>query len=572
MLIATIPRPERRASIGATACAPGFGNPIAFISARSRGSRHTRGRGFPGCATAVIVPTSTNPNPRLPSPSNAVACLSRPAATPSGESNVQPERVHAQRRVGLGSRQPRGERQRAGAEQVRALGVDAREHAGIEGAVHGRVSLDVVLRLRLALLAAVLVVAAALVFVLQSGDPDPDVPVIPTPPGAQRGEAVADPFAYSAERAPELTRRAARGTSRLLYTRSPGGAAETAKRVAEFREPVEAAAKAAGVNPDLLEALVFLESAGRPDVLAPGGIEGAAGLTQILAETGQNLLDMDIDLERSRSYTRRLDAAVRDGNLQRAAALTRARRRVDDRFDPAKALAGTARYLKLGLEEFDGREDLAFVSYHMGMGNLNNVIKAFGGGPRPYVELYFDSTPQRHQAAQELLTSFGDDSSNYYWKLLAARDIMRAHRKDPAALDRTAAIRAADASGRERLLAGAEQGGTRTFEAAPENTGLEVPTGLELRPEALAVALYMGSQVRSILGDGTLRVQSAADGGWSFRIARTYASEEQALAFQYVLDRLQVLDVIAWSRAERTIRVTAGRDAEVLEPLLDRLG
>ena len=429
-----------------------------------------------------------------------------------------------------------------------------------------------VLRLRLALLAAVLVVAAALVFVLQSGDPDPDVPVIPTPPGAQRGEAVADPFAYSAERAPELTRRAARGTSRLLYTRSPGGAAETAKRVAEFREPVEAAAKAAGVNPDLLEALVFLESAGRPDVLAPGGIEGAAGLTQILAETGQNLLDMDIDLERSRSYTRRLDAAVRDGNLKRAAALTRARRRVDDRFDPAKALAGTARYLKLGLEEFDGREDLAFVSYHMGMGNLNNVIKAFGGGPRPYVELYFDSTPQRHQAAQELLTSFGDDSSNYYWKLLAARDIMRAHRKDPAALDRTAAIRAADASGRERLLAGAEQGGTRTFEAAPENTGLEVPTGLELRPEALAVALYMGSQVRSILGDGTLRVQSAADGGWSFRIARTYASEAQALAFQYVLDRLQVLDVIAWSRAERTIRVTAGRDADVLEPLLDRLG
>ena len=30
---------------------------------------------------------------------------------------------------------------------------------------------------------------------------------------------------------------------------------------------------------------MFLESAGRPDALA-GGIEGAAGLTQILAETG----------------------------------------------------------------------------------------------------------------------------------------------------------------------------------------------------------------------------------------------------------------------------------------------
>ena len=45
----------------------------------------------------------------------------------------------------------------------------------------------------------------------------------------------------------------------------------------------------------------------------------------------------------------------------------------------------------------------------------------------------------------------------------------------------------------------------------------------------------------------------------------------QALAFQYVLDRLQVLNVIAWSRAARTIRVTAARRREVLEPLLDRL-
>ena len=31
---------------------------------------------------------------------------------------------------------------------------------------------------------------------------------------------------------------------------------------------------------------MFLESGGRPDARAPGGIEGAAGLTQILAETG----------------------------------------------------------------------------------------------------------------------------------------------------------------------------------------------------------------------------------------------------------------------------------------------
>ena len=53
----------------------------------------------------------------------------------------------------------------------------------------------------------------------------------------------------------------------------------------------------------------------------------------------------------------------------------------------------------------------------MGMGNLENVLKAFGGGRRSYAELYFDSTPLRHPKAYAKLASFGDDSSNYYWKL-----------------------------------------------------------------------------------------------------------------------------------------------------------
>jgi hypothetical protein len=77
--------------------------------------------------------------------------------------------------------------------------------------------------------------------------------------------------------------------------------------------------------------------------------------------------------------------------------------------------------------------------------------------------------------------------------------------------------------------------------------------------------------VRAISKAPALRLTRADDGGWSFRISRGYASEEQALAFQYVLDRLQVLNVIAWSRTERSIRVTASRDGKELEPLLDRL-
>ena len=59
--------------------------------------------------------------------------------------------------------------------------------------------------------------------------------------------------------------------------------------------------------------------------------------------------------------------------------------------------------------------------------------------------------------------------------------------------------------------------------------------------------------------------------GWTFDVARIYDSRRQALAFQFVLDRLQVLDVIAWVREPAAIHITAGDDAEALLPLLERL-
>ena len=62
----------------------------------------------------------------------------------------------------------------------------------------------------------------------------------------------------------------------------------------------------------------------------------------------------------------------------------------------------------------------------------------------------------------------------------------------------------------------------------------------------------MGAQVRAISGAPSLRLTGADDGGWTFRVSRRYALAAQALAFQYVLDRLQVLNVIAWSRTAST--------------------
>jgi hypothetical protein len=488
-------------------------------------------------------------------------------------------------------------------------------------------------------LALPLLLIAAITVVIARGDQPPgDVPVVPTPPGeaGRDAEPLPDPFAWDPERADEFARRAAAGNSHPLYALSPGGAAASAARTARWRPLVERAAQAADVDLDTLEALVLLESAGRSDARAPGGLEAAAGLTQILAETGANLLGMRVELAASKRYTRRIARAEQRGDRRRAERARRARARVDERFDPAKALAGTARYLLLAGERF-GRQDLAFVSYHMGIGNLEQVIRDYtgerGGAIRDvvsdreltYTQLYFDSTPRRHARAYARLTALGDDSANYLWKLGAAREIMRLWREDPPKLGRLAALHRSKASAEDVLHPAAETPAFGTpaelraawdagdIVAFPDDeavTGLRrdprmgelagrigQPAGLYrgLRPDALALALYIGAQVRALSGQTPLVVTSTVRDriyqaeltrgngeatrryslhttGWAFDVLREYRSRRQALAFQFLLDRLRALNVIAWVREPRAIHITVSRDAAVLLPLLDRLG
>ena len=94
-----------------------------------------------------------------------------------------------------------------------------------------------------------------------------------------------DPYAYEPDREDEFEARAAAGHSHVVYAKSPGGVVATAHRVERFRDDIERAADEAGVDPDLIEGMVLLESAGRPDARASDDLEGAVGLTQILAET-----------------------------------------------------------------------------------------------------------------------------------------------------------------------------------------------------------------------------------------------------------------------------------------------
>jgi hypothetical protein len=61
-------------------------------------------------------------------------------------------------------------------------------------------------------------------------------------------------------------------------------------------------------------------------------------------------------------------------------------------------------------------------------------------------------------------------------------------------------------------------------------------------------------------GDGF----AAARTGWAFEITRRYVGRAQAGALQAMLDRLQSLNLIAWSREGSVIDVTAAFDAGVV--------
>jgi hypothetical protein len=113
-----------------------------------------------------------------------------------------------------------------------------------------------------------------------------------------------------------------------------------------------------------------------------------------------------------------------------------------------------------------------------------------------------------------------------------------------------------------------------------------------LKPEALALLIYLSEGVRQIApNSGPLLVTSAVRDeryqrlvaaanieathgyslhttGYAFDIRRRYSSRAQALAFQFMLDRLQALNLIAWVREPQAIHVTVSSAARELDSLL----
>jgi hypothetical protein len=463
------------------------------------------------------------------------------------------------------------------------------------------------LLLALSLLVVAAAGALAVVAVLGDDDEPPSYGPVTLDPDEP------DPFAWEPDREDEFVARATAGHSHVLYEKSPGGVFATARRVERWRSQIEAVAAAAGVEADVLEGMVFLESAGDPNARAGDDLEGAVGLTQILAETATSFLGMRVDVSASERLTRRIR---RRGPVSR---LLARRREVDERFDPEKALAAAGRYLETAERRF-GREDLAVASYHMGIGNLENVLAEYGEQEASWAQVYFDATPRNHPRAYRLLSSFGDDSATYLWRVYAGREIMRLYREDRAELGRLAALHTAKASAEEVLhprartaifetpeeleegyLAGELRpfGGIPGLRAHPQMGELARRLETErrlfrgLRPEAYALATYLSAGVRDVGGTTAsliatssvrdlsyqrllarrtafaTREYSLHTTGYALDIRRDYASRAQAVAFEYMLDRLQSLNLIAWVREPAAIHITASGEARELIPLLE---
>ena len=270
-----------------------------------------------------------------------------------------------------------------------------------------------------------------------------------------------------------------------------------------------------------------------------------------------------------------------------------------------------------------GRDDYAVAGYHMGIGNLQSVLRDYGEDPGGYTALYFGSTPASKPAAYRRLAGLGDDSSTYLWRVTAAKDIMRRYREDPQALGERAILMNRKNSAEEVLhpeddttvYAGPEaietavgSGELTALEPrALRAAGIRIDPGMgelgprmdqpksryrALRPEALALLVYLSRGTEAIAEREPLILTSsvrdtgyqelltrrnieATHGyslhttGWAMDIERTYRSRAHALAFQFLLVRLQALNLIAWVREPSAIHITVGPDAEALLGLLE---
>jgi hypothetical protein len=230
------------------------------------------------------------------------------------------------------------------------------------------------------------------------------------------------------------------------------------------------------------------------------------------------------------------------------------RRRVDERYDPAKAIRAQTRYL-VKLTRRYGGIDWALQAYHGGEAGASRTMRLFAegigsrtylasrgasyrtpglGGWLPYTELYQRVSPTATPAAFSYLFGRSDDHRYYWWKVLMAERALDLYRRDPQEFERQwkalqpglnadavffpdptphqfadnrALAEAYRAGTLVRLPANAGELGVRTENLAvlaPDSTSLHKG----LRPEAMGALLRLAQIYRSQGGQAPLTAVS----------------------------------------------------------------
>jgi len=369
-------------------------------------------------------------------------------------------------------------------------------------------------------------------------------------------------------------RLAAGGFARDLFTETRNRELATARRVAAYRPQIVRAARGSGFSPTVLEGIAYVETA-----------------------RGNGF-----------AYAR-----ARSRNL---ASMTR-------RAGPAASLRRTVHYLVEARRSL-GRGDLAIASYGTGVGRLRGVIAGWAASDDAttsvvreyrlsYAKLYFSSAPDRHAAAWVRLKAL-DGRGGYYWKVVAAERLMRMYRHNRHSLLYQERLQTRKNSAEEVLHPFAVTPQFRSPHAIAvaraHHVLRAIPTdsrkthilvsgtmGQEahrlgrsprlyraLRPDTLAVLLYIGGRVHELSGSRPLVVTSGVRDlryqrvltrhnsmathsysmhttGYAFDIARSYGSRQQRAAFQFALDRLEALNLIAYIREPDAIHIAVASHA-----------
>ncbi|HTE19842.1 MAG TPA: hypothetical protein VK689_15870, partial [Armatimonadota bacterium] len=241
---------------------------------------------------------------------------------------------------------------------------------------------------------------------------------------------------------------------------------------------LRALAASAGMAPDQYreyfkgkqEADLLLESGGDPNARS---VSDAIGVAQFMVGTGQRC-GLRVNLAASNALSRQIttlehqmtalealpdtwsraapagfqNSAAADGGVWNRdrwlayrkgqwKALVMKRRRVDERFDPVKAITAQTRYL-LRLTRRYGGIDWALQAYHGGEAGASRTMRLFGAGGRrvSFTELYRRVSPTATPAAFSYLFGRSDDHRYYWWKVLMAERALDLYRRDPAEFER----------------------------------------------------------------------------------------------------------------------------------------